>query len=120
MASTGSGWRRRVIELDQATLSQLEPLAREPRLGVISDIDGTLSPIAPTPAAAHLDHDCRAALRRLVCTTPLVAACSGRAVGDAWTLVGVPEMLYVGNHGLERWRNGAVAPDPRALAYAPS
>lgn len=109
-----------MIELDPKLLAALEPLAREPRLGLISDIDGTLSPIAPTPAEAHLCHGCRANLRRLVATTPLVAACSGRAVGDAWALVGVPEMMYVGNHGLERWRDGQVVPDPRALPYAPS
>jgi len=37
---------------------------------------------------------------------PLVAAISGRPVLEAKEMVGVDGMVYVGNHGLERWRNG--------------
>ena len=84
---------------------------------LIVDVDGTISPIAPTPDAAEVDADCRAALLRLAARLPLVAAVSGRAAAEAARLVAAPDMLYVGNHGLERWRNGAVEIEPEAQEY---
>jgi len=40
-------------------------------------------------------------LRRLCARYALVACVSGRAGDDARSIVGVPELTYVGNHGLE-------------------
>jgi len=44
-----------------------------PRRGVVCDIDGTLSPIAPTPEAARLAPGAREALQRLIGHLDLVA-----------------------------------------------
>jgi len=43
----------------------------------------------------------QAELRRLYARYALVACISGRAGADARRIVGVPELVYVGNHGLE-------------------
>lgn len=75
-------------------------LALRPR-GLFSDVDGTLSAIAPTPDAARLLPGVADLLEKARASFDLVAAVSGRAAADARRLVGVPGLLYIGNHGLE-------------------
>ncbi|MBI2862160.1 MAG: trehalose-phosphatase [Chloroflexi bacterium] len=103
-------------------LLSLMELQRElpERLALLVDIDGTISPIAPTPDMARVDSACRRALAALAAALPLVAAVSGRSAADAASITGITNMVYVGNHGLERWQGGQLRPDPRAadLAWA--
>ncbi len=79
----------------------LAPRLSTRSLALFTDIDGTISPIAPTPAAARVDPACRAALERLARRLPLVAAVSGRPAAEAAAMVGVDGIVYAGNHGLE-------------------
>jgi trehalose 6-phosphate phosphatase len=72
-----------------------------PRAAVLLDVDGVLAPIVPRPEDARVPDDVRAELRRLNGRYALVACVSGRAGDDARRVVGVPELVYVGNHGLE-------------------
>ena len=74
--------------------------------GLITDIDGTIGEIAPLPAEAEVHPECKDQLSRLVGRLSLVAAISGRPVLEAKEMVGVDGMVYIGNHGLERWQNG--------------
>lgn len=76
-------------------------LAASPR-GLFTDVDGTISAIAPTPGTAVLLPGVAKLLVRAQTRFDLVAAVSGRATQDAWRLVHVPGLMYVGNHGLER------------------
>ncbi len=96
-------------------------LARRPR-GFLTDIDGTLSPIAPTPDQARLYRGVRPLLRRCLGSFDVVAAISGRPALDARRLVGVSGMTYIGNHGMERLapraRVPVIAPDVRAYQGA--
>jgi trehalose-phosphatase len=64
------------------------------------DYDGTLVPIARTPAQATCDERERTLLRRLSRRMP-VAVVSGRALATLRSLVGVRSLIYVGNHGGE-------------------
>ena len=75
------------------------PLSRQ--LALILDVDGTISPIAPTPEAALVDAACQMALQTLVVQLPMVAVVSGRPAAEAASIVGVDGMVYVGDHGLE-------------------
>ncbi|MBX5490120.1 MAG: trehalose-phosphatase [Chloroflexi bacterium] len=83
--------------------------------GLLCDVDGTLSPIAPRPELARVSPRVRRALRALRERLALVAIISGRRPADARRLVGVPGLVYVGNHGLEahvgrrRWTHPAAA-----------
>lgn len=79
----------------------LAALSSRPR-GLLTDVDGTISAIAPSPEVATLLPGVRALLTEARHAFDLVAAVSGRAARDARRLVGVPELLYIGNHGLER------------------
>lgn len=90
------------------------------RVGLVTDVDGTISPIAPTPEAAQVTPRSRDLLRRLAGQIALVAAVSGRAADDLSARVGIPEMVYVGNHGLERMRGGEIAAQPEAVAARPA
>ena len=93
-------------------------LARRPR-GFLADIDGTLSAIAPTPDQARLIRGVRPLLRRCLTAFDVVAAISGRPALDARRMVGISQMLYIGNHGMERLAPGERAPSvtPAARAY---
>jgi len=77
-------------------------LAAEPgRAGVFLDVDGVLAPIVARPEDASVPEATRAELRRLSGRYALVACISGRAGDDARRVVGVPQLVYIGNHGLE-------------------
>ena len=79
-----------------------ERLAVRP-LVVLLDVDGTLAPIAPTPAEARVPDATRAAVAQLVAAPGVhVALVSGRASRDAHRMVGVDGVWAVGNHGFER------------------
>jgi len=80
-------------------------LARSP-FGLITDVDGTISEIAPSPALATVSPECREQLEILTAELKLVAAISGRPSIEVRDMVGVEKMVYVGNHGLERWQDG--------------
>lgn len=80
-------------------------LARRP-LGLVFDIDGTLSPIAPTPDLARLHPAVPALLERARNQAGVfVAIMTGRAVENGAALVNVPGLTYIGTHGLE-WCDG--------------
>jgi trehalose 6-phosphate phosphatase len=77
-------------------------LAKDPaRAAILLDVDGVLAPIVPRPEDARVPPETQDELRRLHGRYALVACVSGRAGGDACRIVGVPELVYVGNHGLE-------------------
>jgi trehalose 6-phosphate phosphatase len=80
----------------------LARLAEDPqRAAILLDVDGVLAPIVLRPEDARVPEDIRTELRRLGSRYALVACVSGRASADARSIVGVPELTYVGNHGLE-------------------
>lgn len=95
--------------VDAASL--LARLAELPEAAaVLLDVDGTLAPIALLPEEARVPEETRAEVARLVGRYALVACISGRPGVDAARLVGVEEVRYVGEHGLEL--------EPEAEAWA--
>jgi trehalose 6-phosphate phosphatase len=80
----------------------LARLAEDPRKAALFlDVDGVLAPIVSKPEDARVPDETREELRRLNGRYALVACISGRAGSDAQRIVGIPELVYVGNHGLE-------------------
>jgi trehalose 6-phosphate phosphatase len=80
----------------------LAQLAAEPQhAALLLDVDGVLAPIVDVPADAAVPEETRAELRRLHRRYALVGCVSGRSGPDAARVVGVPELTYVGEHGLE-------------------
>jgi trehalose 6-phosphate phosphatase len=86
----------------------LARLAEDPsQAAILLDVDGVLAPIVPRPEDARVPPVTQGELRRLWSKYALVACISGRAADDARRIVGVPELVYVGNHGLELAPDGA-------------
>ncbi len=83
---------------------------------LVTDIDGTISAIAPTPFEALVDPIALAALNRLSEQLAVVAVVSGRAPGGAAEMVGLPGLIYIGNHGMERIVQGVPWTHPAAAA----
>jgi trehalose 6-phosphate phosphatase len=80
----------------------LARLRAEPQQAALFfDVDGVLAPIVEQPEDATVPEETRVELRRLAASYGLVACVSGRAGDDALRVVGVDELVYVGEHGLE-------------------
>lgn len=74
--------------------------------GLFSDFDGTLSEIAPIPKDAVFHAGAHDALVRAARQVDVTGIITGRAVDDVLERVEMPELLIVGNHGLEWFENG--------------
>jgi trehalose-phosphatase len=74
------------------------------------DVDGALAPIVEDPDDSSVPETTRSELRRLAGRYGLVACVTGRPEARAREIVGVPELRYAGEHGLEL--------EPEAEAWA--
>jgi trehalose 6-phosphate phosphatase len=89
----------------------LEPLRADPaRTAILTDVDGTLAPIAARPEEATVPAEASALLAELSERYRLVGCISGRRAAEAKRLVGVEGIAYAGNHGLELLLPGDVKP----------
>ncbi|MDY6893067.1 MAG: trehalose-phosphatase [Chloroflexota bacterium] len=86
-------------------------------LGLFTDIDGTISEVAPSPAEAVVSSVCRENLAILSRHLDVVTAVSGRSALEARRMVGIDEMVYIGNHGYERLLRGDLEVVPGAENY---
>jgi len=98
-------------------IGSLKPILAQRPFGLATDIDGTLSPIADTPDAAAVTPLCRRYLREIARRVEVVAVISGRAAEVARRLVGLEELVYIGNHGLSWWRQGREETPAEAAPY---
>lgn len=102
------------------TQEKIARVLRQHPLGLLFDIDGTLSPIAPTPDEARLYPGVSELLHQAQ-KYAHVGIITGRAVRAGARLVNVDGLTYIGTHGME-WCAGL--PDqhkveliPQALPY---
>ncbi|MBM3155683.1 MAG: trehalose-phosphatase [Chloroflexi bacterium] len=72
------------------------------RVLLLCDYDGTLTPIVESPEAAYLPQDTKQVLQELANQRRFtVGVISGRALDDLKRRVGIKDLVYAGNHGLE-------------------
>ncbi len=101
-AETGSG----------AWSSALEALRADPeRTAILTDVDGTLAPIAERPEQAAVPARATELLETLSGRFGLVGCISGRQALEARRLVGVAGIAYAGNHGFELLMPGDAEPE---------
>jgi trehalose 6-phosphate phosphatase len=101
---------------DPVTKARILDVLRLRPAGLFTDIDGTISAIAPTPSEAVVTSKARQALEQLAERLDIVGAVTGRAADYGAQLVGTPDILVVGNHGMEWLHRGSrwVHPDAEA------
>jgi trehalose-phosphatase len=92
--------------------SNLQTVLKQQPLGLIFDIDGTLSPYisAPYPQKVPLYSGVESLLQQLQ-QHAHVAMLSSRAVDDAAAMVNVDDLTYIGTYGAE-WRYGLSGRNP--------
>ncbi len=111
-----NGGRAEAGDVDRDRLDALiAPLREQPdRAAILTDIDGTIAPIVRDASEAAIPDSTRDLLRRLAERYALVGCLSGRRAEDARRIVGLDELFYSGNHGMELLMPGdaEVRPDP--------
>ena len=81
---------------------ELRPAIENQYLIICLDYDGTLTPICDKPWQAKLSSPTKVLLSELASFNDVkMAIVSGRSLADIKKFVGVPGLIYVGNHGLE-------------------
>ncbi len=98
--------------MPSATLEDLlRPLRDAPeRSAVLLDVDGVLAPIVQQPDDAHMPETTRRPLIEVARRYGTVACVSGRRASDARRIVSLGSIAYLGSHGSEVLRPGAIAP----------
>jgi trehalose 6-phosphate phosphatase len=96
-----------------ATLEELlRPLKADPkRSAVLLDVDGVLAPIVQHPDDAHMPETTRRPLIDVARRYGIVACVSGRRASDARRIVSLGSIAYLGSHGSEVLRPGAIEPE---------
>ena len=85
--------------------------------GLFLDIDGTLSEIVPLPHEASISPGIRGAVAALASRLALVCIVTGRPAANGRRMVGLDQLTYVGNHGMEWIQGGNVFTDGAAVPY---
>ncbi len=87
------------------------------RVALFLDFDGTLAPLVPEPAGARMNEAVRQALAAISRQDrAVVAIISGRSLDHLRERVGLPNLIYAGNHGLEIEGRGLSFVEPIAAA----
>ncbi len=100
-------------------LEDLKIFKNDPKTAIVTDIDGTISEIAPTPEKALVTKAMQNMLVKLKEKFSMVAVISGRSALNAREMVGVEGLLYVGNHGMEFLKDGKLSKHPDVEKYIP-
>lgn len=87
----------------------VQDIFAERPLGLVFDIDGTLSPIVSTPHEARLSPGVVDLLEDISLQAH-VAILTGREIEDGARMINLDGLTYIGTHGLE-WSNGLPRPE---------
>lgn len=96
------------IDWQQAKSAQLKKYVQMNRVGLVTDMDGTISHITEEPADAVVTERNCALLNQLNQKLTLLAIISGRSLRGLAGRMAIPDVVYIGNHGLERCTNDGV------------
>ncbi|GAV85482.1 Trehalose_PPase domain-containing protein [Cephalotus follicularis] len=92
------------------SFEQITNYAKNKKIAVFLDYDGTLSPIVDDPDRALMSDAMRSAVRNVAkyCPTAII---SGRSRDKVYELVGLTELYYAGSHGMD-----IMGPDKHAVS----
>ncbi|XP_057977923.1 probable trehalose-phosphate phosphatase F [Malania oleifera] len=82
------------------SFEQIANFAKNKKIAMFLDYDGTLSPIVDDPDRAFMSNAMRSAVRNVAKYFP-TAIISGRSRDKVYELVGLTELYYAGSHGMD-------------------
>jgi trehalose 6-phosphate phosphatase len=106
--------------LTDTTAPMLQTLIGKQKLGIVTGMDGTIAPVADDAEGNPPSARCRELLRDLSKVAEVVAVLSARPVSQLHALVDLPDVMYLGNRGLELWMGGRVDYAPEMESYRPA
>ncbi|CAI9093773.1 OLC1v1029344C1 [Oldenlandia corymbosa var. corymbosa] len=100
--SSETAYRSWMIKYPSAlgSFDKIMSRAKNSRIVIFLDYDGTLSPIVDDPDRAFMSADMRLAVRNVAKHFP-TAIISGRSRDKVYELVGLTELYYAGSHGMD-------------------
>jgi trehalose 6-phosphate phosphatase len=101
-------------------LSLLQNIITRRPFGLITDIDGTISPASKDPLHVIIPKINRDYLLRLSDCVELVAIVSGRSSSEVRKMIDGDKIVCIGHYGMERWQNGKPVLHPSAQPYVPA
>jgi trehalose 6-phosphate phosphatase len=108
---------RKPIALSENLEILLPRIQKADRVALFLDFDGTISPIVSTPSDAEIDPEIQETLRTLAQRPDFnVSVVSGRALEDLRQRVGLNNVIYAANHGLEIESDSSRFREPEAEA----
>ncbi|MES3031698.1 MAG: trehalose-phosphatase [Patescibacteria group bacterium] len=81
-------------------ITEIENIIKKPNTALLLDFDLTLSPLAKNPNDAFLPKTTKHTLKKILAHIPVVII-TGRKLSDIKKRIGIKNILYIGNHGLE-------------------
>lgn len=100
-------------------LEELKEFKNDSKTAIITDIDGTISKIVPTPMEATVSPDMKNTIEKLLGKYPLTGVVTGRSIENAFDMLEIKKLIYIGNHGLEYLKNGEIYIDSDVEKYIP-
>lgn len=100
-------------------LDNLKDFKRDHSSALITDIDGTISKIVPTPMEATVAPNIRDTMEELAGKFKFIGVMTGRSVGNAREIMKSDKLVYIGNHGLEQYKNGKIKIEESVESYIP-
>ena len=100
-------------------LDKLKRFKEDSNGAVITDIDGTISEIVPTPSQAVVSQEIKNTMEKIADKFKFTGVMTGRSINNALEMVGSKKLIYIGNHGLEQYKNGNISVDPEVKEYIP-
>jgi len=107
-----------IADIDSENRALIAAVVAATPFAFTTDVDGTIAPIAPTPEGAHVMAEVVPLLEFAQQRFAITAAISGRSVAALWSMVHVPGLLYIGDHGNDMWQSQpdtVTAPPPPVL-----
>ena len=101
-------------------LETLKKLLQRKPFGLITDMDGTISPIPHNFLQTPIPPPTLPQLTALVSHFDVLAIVSGRTSEAVKDIVNIEGIKYIGHYGMEQWDNNQAILHPDAGAYVPS
>jgi trehalose 6-phosphate phosphatase len=98
-------------------LESLKKIIRRKPFGLITDMDGTISPIPHDFLETPIPPPTIPQLTELASRLDLLAVISGRKAGALREIINITGIEYIGHYGMEWWENGRAVLHPDVEAF---